>query len=409
MKLLMIAPTADREAVGESALAFEWVSRMAARHDLTVLTYRQQRGRSLRAQLPEARVVEWTEPAILGRSERFNAMLNPGYVPFRRSARWWIRAAHRRGERFSVAHQVTPVSLRYPSPLTGLGIPHVIGPVGGSLGSPPGFVAEEGGAPWFTRLRALDAARLRFDPVLRRTFAQADAVVGIADYVRDLLQDVPVRRFRTMSDVGIATLPEAAVPRDRTSAVRFLFVGRIIRTKGLIDAIRALGSLPAGAAVLDVLGEGYQREECERLVSELGIRAQVHFHGHVPHTAVDGFYRDADVFVLPSYREAGGIVVIEAMSYGLPSIVADRGGPAAAIGTDCGIRVAAHDPAQYAAALAEAMSTLIADPALRARMGAAARTHAATRSLWDRRIEDMEQLYLDVIARASPAAAAQPK
>ncbi len=38
MKLLLVAPTADREAVGESALAFEWVSRLAQRHEVTVLT-----------------------------------------------------------------------------------------------------------------------------------------------------------------------------------------------------------------------------------------------------------------------------------------------------------------------------------------------------------------------------------
>lgn len=397
MKLLLIAPTADREATGESALAFEWVSRLAARHDVTVLTYRQRRGRSLREQLPHVRVIEWLEPPLVGRNERFNAMLNPGYIPFRWHARSWIRQAIRRGERFDIAHQVAPVSLRYPSPLTDSGIPYVIGPVGGSLSSPAAFIGEEGGAPWFTGLRRWDAVRLRLDPALHRSFSRADAVIGIAGYVRGLLSEVPIRRFVTMSDVGIGSLPEPGVPSDRTAAVRFLFVGRLIRTKGLRDAIRALAQLPDGTVTLDVVGEGHDRAECERLAEELSVGKHVHFHGRVPHARVADRYRNSDVFLFPSYREAGGIVVIEAMSYGLPLIVADRGGPAASVDESCGIKVEPRDPAQYATDLAAAMSTLAGDPALRASLGAAARARTAELSLWDRRIETVEGVYTEVL------------
>ncbi|WP_447942448.1 glycosyltransferase [Microbacterium aurum] len=394
----MIAPTADRESTGEARLTFEWVSHLAARHEVTVLTYRQRRGRSLSAQLPHVDIVEWLEPPLIGRHERFNAMLNPGYFPFRRHARAWIRRAIRRGERFDVAHQLAPVSLRYPSPLADTGIPYVIGPVGGSLSSPPAFAAEEGGAPWFTGLRRWDVARLRFDPALRHSFSRAGAVIGIADYVRDLLAEVPIRRFVSMSDVGIESLPVPAVPSDRTTAVRFLFVGRLIRTKGLRDAIRALAHLPGGAATLDVVGEGHDRAECELLVRTLGLGEQVRFHGHVAHTQVAVHYRNSDVFLFPSYREAGGIVVVEAMSYGLPLIVADRGGPAASVDDNCGIRVEPRDPDQYARDLAAAMSTLAADPALRAALGAAARARTAELSLWDRRVEAIELLYSEVIS-----------
>ncbi|MDQ7992686.1 MAG: hypothetical protein AAGC63_05770, partial [Propionicimonas sp.] len=252
MKLLLVAPTADSEAVGESWIAYQWVARLAERHDVTVLSYHQRAKRPLAGQLPNARVVEWREPPLVGRNERFSAMLNPGYLPFLWRARRWIRAARARGEHFDLGHQVAPVSLRYPSPLAATGIPYVVGPVGGSLDSPPAFVAEEGGAPWFTALRRLDTFRLRHDPVLRRSFAQAACVLGIADYVRDLLGDIPVREFRVLSDTGIEELPPAAPGSDRTAGVRFLFVGRVIRTKGVRDAVRAIGTLPPEVGVLDV-------------------------------------------------------------------------------------------------------------------------------------------------------------
>ncbi len=401
MKLLFIAPTADGHAVGESELAYQWVSRMAERHDVTVLSYYQRAGRRLSDQLEKARVVEWAEPPLVGRHERFNAMLNPGYIPFRRRARRWIRSALQQGEHFELAHQVSPVSLRYASPLAGLGIPYVVGPVGGSLVSPSAFTAEEGGAPWFTGLRAIDTFRLRHDRTLRRSFSEAGCVVGIAEYVRRLLSDVPLRDFRILSDIGIVALPPSSPGSDRVERVRFLFVGRVVRTKGVRDAVRALSLLPPGAATFDVVGDGYDRVECENLARELGVDDTVRFHGHVPHAEVQKFYESADVFLFPSYREAGGIVVVEAMSHGLPVIVCDNGGPASTVDDESGLRVPAHDPEQYADALSVAMLRLARDPAERAAMGRAGRARAELASLWTRRVDTMESIYRDVLAAAT--------
>lgn len=400
MRLLLVAPTADREAVGESWIAYQWASRLAERHDVTVLSYHQRHKPPLAGQLPNARVIEWREPPLVGRSERFSAMLNPGYLPFLWNARRWIRRALARGERFDAGHQVAPVSLRYPSPITGSGVPYVVGPVGGSLESPPAFAAEEGGAPWFTALRALDGFRLRHDPVLRRSFSQAGVVIGIADYVKDMLADVPLQEFRTLSDTGIEELPPAAPGSDRTVGVKFLFVGRVIRTKGVRDAVRAMRLLPPGVGTLDVVGEGYDRAACEQLASESGLADAVRFYGRVPHDKVLDFMAGADVFVFPSYREAGGIVVVEAMSYGLPVIVCDAGGPATTVDDESGVKVPALDPDQLARDLAAAMAALAADPARRARLGASARARIGTIGLWHSRVEFMESIYRELASRS---------
>jgi glycosyltransferase involved in cell wall biosynthesis len=392
MRVLLVAPVCDGHAVGESRIAFEWARRLAERHDVTVLSYHQKVGTPLAPQLPRAQVVEWPEPPLVSRFPRFNSMFNPGYPVFYGRVRHWLRtsSAH---DHFDVAHQVVPVSVRYPSPLTGSGIPYVIGPVGGSLASPPAFVAEEGGAPWYTRLRAIDGFRLRHDPRLRRSFAEAGAVLGIAGYVGELLQPIALRDFQEMSDTGIDVLPEAAQRSERTGGVRLLFVGRLVRTKGLRDAVRAIAQLPRGMVTLDVVGVGDDGDICRDLARSLGVGDDVRFHGWVPHERVLDFFRTADVFLFPSYREAGGIVVTEAMAAGLPVIVCDAGGPASTVTTECGIRVAAHDPAQYARDLATAITTLAQHPARRAAMGEAARRRIAETSLWDLRIAKVDDIY----------------
>jgi glycosyltransferase involved in cell wall biosynthesis len=184
-----------------------------------------------------------------------------------------------------------------------------------------------------------------------------------------------------------------------TDPVRLLYVGRIIRTKGLRDVIRAMALLRDLPVVLDVVGDGRDRLTCEATVRDLGLQDRVTFHGSVARSVVDGFYDRADIFVFPSYREPGGSVVLEAMGFGLPLVVCDRGGPAANVDDTCAVRLPAVSPAQLAADCAAAMRKLVNDPALRRTMGIAAPEHAARRHLWSNRLDQMLRLYDQIGAR----------
>jgi glycosyltransferase involved in cell wall biosynthesis len=396
-RLLLISSSCDGEDVGEAWVGYQWVSRLASRHDVTLLTMPRRDQTPPSRQIPDARIVEWPEAKLLGRHARLNSMLKPGYIAFYWGARRWIRDALARGERFDAAHQLLPVAMRYPCPAAGLGLPYLIGPVGGSLENPPAFADDT--APWYVRLRALDRLRLRRDPLLRRTYEQAESVIGIAPYVREILDGLALRRFDVMSETGLIELPIVEERPPSNGPVRLLYVGRLVRTKGLRDAIRAVAQLTSSTPVLlDVVGEGPDRSTCEALVAELGLGDAVHFHGWQSHERVQGFYRDADVFVFPSYREPGGNVVFESMGYGLPLVVSDLGGPGAAVDDSCGIRVHPENPEQFARDLAAAITRLVDDPELRTQLGAAARRRVADIAVWDRKVEQLEALYDDVLA-----------
>jgi glycosyltransferase involved in cell wall biosynthesis len=323
-------------------------------------------------------------------------MLKPGYIPFYLRARLWIRRALARGERFDIAYQPVPVAMRYPSPVAGFGIPYIIGPVGGSLESPPGFGDEMDTAPWYVGLRKLDRLRMRWDPLLCRTYDGASCVIGIAPYVRDFLRVRPVRQLELMSETGIEALPES-IDRTRRDQVRLLYVGRLVRPKGARDAIRAIGLLRDLPVVLDVVGDGFDRAQCEALASELGILDRVIFHGWRSRAEVDNFYRVADIFVFPSYREPGGNVAFEAMGFGLPLVVSDRGGPGCVVNETCGIRVHPLTPDQYAQDIAAAIRRLVEDRDLRLSLGRGARKRAADIALWDKKLDQMDLLFAEVL------------
>ncbi len=257
LRVLLMAPCADGTDVGEAWSSYQWAKRLSERHDVTLLTYRKRSRPSAVEQLPGARVVEWTDWPLVGRAERFNSMAKPGYIGYYRSARRWIREQLAAGAHFDVAHQAAPLALRYPSPAAGLPVPLIMGPVAGSLETPEAFRGEMGRTAWYTHLRAIDPFRLRRDPMLRRTYTGAAVVLAVAPYVEALFAGVPIQRFEYMSETGVEELPPPAGGHSTEGPCRLLFVGRIVRMKGVRDAIRAIHQLPPACNVrFDIVGDG---------------------------------------------------------------------------------------------------------------------------------------------------------
>lgn len=332
--------------------------------------------------------------------KRIHALIKPNYMLFYHHARKAIRRARAAGA-ISCAHHFGPLALRYPTPLRGMGIPYIFGPLGGSLPTPPAFNGGQGSQPWYYRLRDFDGMRFRYDPWLRSSYQDAACVVGVADYVRDVLSPMKLRDFASFPEIA-ARPPEADVDAlvaqraKRTGPVRFLIVSRLIFSKGVHFAVRA-ASLLSGERDwrIDILGAGPMQAELEAEIASLGLGSRVALHGHVARGTVDEFYRDADIFLFPSIREPSGAVVFEAMSWGLPMISADYGGPAAHVCDAFGRRVGVGSEAGFVDGLADAMRELISAAEVREKMGRAALRAARERHS----IDAMASFFLDLYRR----------
>ncbi|MDU8913707.1 glycosyltransferase family 4 protein [Aestuariicoccus sp. MJ-SS9] len=397
MKVLLIAPNIDATDVGEALMAFKWAEALCDRVALTVLTFQRPGRPDVAAQLPGARVVTWPEPSWARTHERLNAMLKPAWPVFARRVRSWIGAALAHGDSFDVAHQLMPQAARYASPLRHFAIPYIIGPLGGALDTPAAFRAEATGAPLFTRLRALDAYRFRHDPWLRDSYARAACILGVAPYVRDVLADVPMRRFEPVLELGIDDVAPLAPRRQEPGRLRVLHVGRAVRTKGLRDTVRALAlvkDLPG--VTLTSAGAGEELELCRAEAARLGVADRVTFHGRIARSEVEALYASHDVFCFPSFREPAGGVLYEAMRHGLPVITADRGGPAWIVDAASGFRLPVTDPATYAADIATSLRRLALSPELTKRLGQGARGKVLREGLWSAKADRLVDLYRDV-------------
>jgi glycosyltransferase involved in cell wall biosynthesis len=174
-------------------------------------------------------------------------------------------------------------------------------------------------------------------------------------------------------DVGAYRVADPGVQPPRA-----VYVGTLSRRKGMHDLVSALELLrDRGIEIpVDVIGGGHEVGEREAGELRDRIRASglpIELRGSQPPEEVARALRAAQLFVLPSHWEGQPIAILEAMASGLPVVVTAVGANPDVVrdGLD-GVVVPGHDPE----ALAEALASLVADPALRARMGACARARA---------------------------------
>ena len=107
-----------------------------------------------------------------------------------------------------------------------------------------------------------------------------------------------------------------------------LFLSRIQQKKGLINLLQAWAKVDREGWLLRLAGpdEGGHLREVLRAVRDLGLTERVQYVGSVSGEEKRRIYREADLFVLPTFSENFGVVVAEALSFGVP-VITTKGAP----------------------------------------------------------------------------------
>jgi colanic acid/amylovoran biosynthesis glycosyltransferase len=165
--------------------------------------------------------------------------------------------------------------------------------------------------------------------------------------------------------------PQAASDR-RDDVVEIITVGRLARSKGQAILLSALAELRSEGldARLTVIGDGELAPHLQKMAASLGIAEVVRFEGAVGQDDIRDYYRRADLFCLSSFAEGVPVVLMEAMSMGLPVVAPNiMGVPELVDDGENGLLVSPGRSDQ----LASAIRRLAGDPELRRELGAAGR------------------------------------
>ena len=183
-----------------------------------------------------------------------------------------------------------------------------------------------------------------------------------------------------------------SLPSD---AIVVLFVGLLVRSKGLSILLDAVEKLADPRLLCALVGEGPLREELGERAAQADFVSPILLCGRRSSEEVPVWMNAADIFVLPSLSEGRPNVVLEAQACGVPVIATDVGGTPELI--DHGVNGHLVAPGD-AESLADALTRLIGDEDYRSRLGRAARDRVETGGhTWEKAAERTSQIYEEVM------------
>lgn len=238
--------------------------------------------------------------------------------------------------------------------------------------------------------------------LMRRSLEKASVLLPVSSFTSRAVQRLVPRRTPPCVVVTPGVECDRFAPPADTEAVSgdgrpqpnegpvIVSVSRLVARKGPATLIRALprvlGRIPEARAV--IVGDGPDRPRLERLAGSLGISGCVQFAGPQPWRDVPRFYREADVFALPTRERFGGLetegfplVYLEAAASGLPSVAGEAGGVRdAVLDGVTGYVVDGRNAEEVSATLIR----LLEDPGHARRLGEQARHRVEAEFSWDR-------------------------
>jgi len=242
---------------------------------------------------------------------------------------------------------------------------------------------------WATRWLYVRATRhvVTTGEALRRQLIEANGFP--ADRITSVPTGIDTRRF---------------APGDRAAARRALGLPPAATLIGIVATLRswkghrylldAFAGLAREHCILVIVGDGPQRANIESQIAQLNIGDRVRRAGNQPD--VLPWLQALDLFALPSYANEGvPQALVQAMLCALPCVTTDAGSIGeAAVNGETALVVAPQD----AEALGQALRRLIDTPALRDRLGAAARVHCESKFSFSGMLDRMEVIFRNVVA-----------
>jgi len=417
LRPLLIAEAANPEWTSVPLVGWNLAHAIMQRTDALLVTQIRNRDALLRAGLVEERDFiaidnERVARAFYRLSERLRGGANKGwtvvtalssfsYYSFEREV-WRLLGKRLMAGEFDLVHRITPLSPTSQSPIVGklkkYGIPFVLGPLNGGVPWPKGFSdVRSREREWLSAIRKLHFLM----PSYRATRSEAAALIaGSRHTLGELPASCAERAF---------LIPENAADPERFpfqlrelsgDRLAIAFIGRLVPYKGadvLIEAVAAY----RGRLNIEVLivGDGPQRKELEETVRRKGLWKSVKFAGWVEQRDMASTLAGYHVLALPSVREFGGGVVLEAMSMGLVPIVANYGGPPELIDDQSGIAVDFQDRESLIAGFTKAFEYLEINPGLVSSLSNATSRRVRKRYSWQAKAAQMTEIYNWILYR----------
>lgn len=244
------------------------------------------------------------------------------------------------------------------------------------------------------------------DPFFRIAVAKSDKIIGINSSVQKAM-GVANDKFELLP--AVASVPVKPFKREFTS-MHVLSVGRFTYMKGFDLTIKAyarfyesLNAEEQENTSLILVGKGEAKSRLQSLARDLEIDHKINWVEWVDKSEMENLYKTADVFLFPSH-EGAGMVIPEAMSYGLPIVTLNNVGPGE-LATAGALKVDADTHEYTISSLAYHLKVLNQSVILRRSLSAEGMEAFAKRFTWESKGEVLKSIYRNEMQKVAKSVA----
>ncbi len=305
-------------------------------------------------------------------------------------------------EHIEIVHQITPIEFRSMGDYGRIPeIKYICGPIAGGQRIDPCLLCYVRG-----KHRIIEWLRERINQVFR-LFLLVDGRMKRCNWLllanRETYQFLGAGSFGVhtsfLADVGIdsSVLSKADPIKEPHSEVRFLVPARLVYLKGHDFLLDVLEKLPRELNyVCRIVGGGPLFSHlCQRCESP-GLKGKVQVVGSVDYMDMEREYQWADALLFPSFREATGMVTLEAMANAIPVITVNRFGAAILLDKDSGCFFEGDSAEAYQESLKQVLLDCIQNPEKLKNKGKIARKMAMAYT-WEEKMKFYQNIYSDLL------------
>lgn len=399
MKILISAYACEPNRGSEPGVGWEWATRLAGRHEVTVITRANNRT-VIEAELgPDGstgslRFIYVDLPYCFMRLKKLGILPVPlYYLLWQLAARFAVNSLLRQ---YDLVHHVTFNGFRFPGAWWHTGIPVVLGPLGGGSIAAPSY-RRCFGSRWFSEwLRGLSVRMWRSNPWTLASLISADAVLAVGREMAERFASLGIQADLMLETAVPSALEAEPVAIPGTARRDFLLVGNLEPWKAWQIAFEAFALAVAqgmNGQRLIVIGSGRQLHAARQRVIELGLDDKVEFQGSLPREQLWQQVHSARGLVFSSVRDTSGNAALEAMALACPVLCFRHQGVAWMTDDTCAFRIPPGDWDASVKGFAHGMMELAANDALVETMGRHGRMRAMEVFSWEAKIHQIEAIY----------------
>lgn len=316
------------------------------------------------------------------------------YILWQKEAYKWVKKCN---IKFDIVHHVTMGDFRITGKMFKLKDAYTIfGPVGGGQSTPSNLKCYETNKN-HEKFREIINRLTTVNPFYKRRIKKFNNVFAVNPETEKILSKVSGKNVSLLFDAGVLEKNKnLTINKQNNEIPKIIYVGRLIGKKGVMFLIDVIKVLPQNTKfVMSLYGEGPLKDSLNKKIKDYNLSDRVKIEGQIPYDKISTVYQNADIFVLPSLRETGGTVLVEAMAHSLPICSLDMSFSHILKEKECGIFTNVNQSRENIInEFANNLLTLINQQDLRLNLGKNGYKYANSELTWDNKFKTVYKKWI---------------